>query len=375
MSQVENRRSLRRAAVKWSAAATATTLLAVAVASYFSFGVWEYAPSSTSWYQVVVRDANVGMVRVAASFPDERPDEFSLDEHVLGWQRMPVVSWWLWLNRERTATDSVRIRETKANCSLYILAALTIFAAFVWPSLWRNRWRAPLLSREMYRPSDLAVERRPLRRRLKRFAAVMGFLLFAVFAALSVTDVVERWAWPMESVSIMFPTGNTSIPTTIHASTPWSTELASGAFVKVYVQSRSMRLQLLESVDALVPGGGWAVEWLGLHVMYRSFAGPMTSMLLNPAPGAKYVETSASIPTWMPATILALMLGIVFLRGPWRRHQRVVRGDCLRCGYCLTGLVNPRCPECGTEMVATNTGWRPRVPGEIVRALSEEVEV
>jgi hypothetical protein len=40
-----------------------------------------------------------------------------------------------------------------------------------------------------------------------------------------------------------------------------------------------------------------------------------------------------------------------FALAPWRwiaRRRRRKRGSCVHCGYSLTGLTEPRCPECGT---------------------------
>jgi hypothetical protein len=34
-------------------------------------------------------------------------------------------------------------------------------------------------------------------------------------------------------------------------------------------------------------------------------------------------------------------------RRDWRTH-RLQRGECLQCGYCLTGNLSGVCPECGT---------------------------
>lgn len=51
--------------------------------------------------------------------------------------------------------------------------------------------------------------------------------------------------------------------------------------------------------------------------------------------------------------IVALICGgypiICFVRGPFRRWRRLRRGSCAKCGYKLTGLTEPRCPECGTR--------------------------
>jgi len=56
------------------------------------------------------------------------------------------------------------------------------------------------------------------------------------------------------------------------------------------------------------------------------------------------------LPLWMPFVLFAACPVIAFIRGPYRRATRRATGFCRRCGYNLTGLVEPRCPECGTGM-------------------------
>ena len=50
------------------------------------------------------------------------------------------------------------------------------------------------------------------------------------------------------------------------------------------------------------------------------------------------------------AAALATYPTIAFIRGPLRRWRRRKRGECVRCGYNLTGNVSGVCPECGTEI-------------------------
>ena len=53
------------------------------------------------------------------------------------------------------------------------------------------------------------------------------------------------------------------------------------------------------------------------------------------------------IPLWMPVMLFGAWPAVAFLRGPLRRRRRRKRGECVHCGYNLTGLPEPRCPECG----------------------------
>ena len=52
-------------------------------------------------------------------------------------------------------------------------------------------------------------------------------------------------------------------------------------------------------------------------------------------------------PLWFPLIFFGAYPTLAFIRGPLRRYRRRKRGLCVKCGYNLTGLTEPRCPECG----------------------------
>ncbi len=59
-------------------------------------------------------------------------------------------------------------------------------------------------------------------------------------------------------------------------------------------------------------------------------------------------KRSIECPYWFAFLLLAFYPTITFIRGPMCRRRRRKQGHCLTCGYNLTGLTEPRCPECGT---------------------------
>jgi hypothetical protein len=50
----------------------------------------------------------------------------------------------------------------------------------------------------------------------------------------------------------------------------------------------------------------------------------------------------------IPVVLFVPFPAIALARAPIRRYRRCKQGQCLVCGYNLTGNVSGRCPECGT---------------------------
>jgi len=71
--------------------------------------------------------------------------------------------------------------------------------------------------------------------------------------------------------------------------------------------------------------------------------------------GAMLLSVPGADP-WMQAILGILLvvglvgIAVIGIRGVIRRcdHARGEQGLCVRCGYLLHGLSEPRCPECGT---------------------------
>jgi len=58
--------------------------------------------------------------------------------------------------------------------------------------------------------------------------------------------------------------------------------------------------------------------------------------------------TRICVPCWVLMVILGPYPIFWFLRGPMRSWHRLRRGQCIKCGYNLTGNTSGVCPECGT---------------------------
>jgi len=77
------------------------------------------------------------------------------------------------------------------------------------------------------------------------------------------------------------------------------------------------------------------------------------SVVLNEASGL-YARSSNLIVSFFIPILLALLFSsyptVLFIRGPLRRHRRRRRGECIGCGYDLTGNESGVCPECGQQI-------------------------
>jgi hypothetical protein len=81
-----------------------------------------------------------------------------------------------------------------------------------------------------------------------------------------------------------------------------------------------------------------------------SSLGP-TRLAAPSLPGGSVIGTEQVIvvPFWALVVLFALWPVLALFRGPWRRAVRCAAGRCRHCGYDLTGLTEPRCPECGGD--------------------------
>lgn len=104
---------------------------------------------------------------------------------------------------------------------------------------------------------------------------------------------------------------------------------------------------------------GHAVFWSVPVSGRRSFDGEVAgfSLYYRRGPGngwntLGFRSWSAGAPIWALVVLLGSCPSVAIIRGPLRRYRRLPKGLCLKCGYNLTGLPEPRCPECGEAVLS-----------------------
>ena len=90
-------------------------------------------------------------------------------------------------------------------------------------------------------------------------------------------------------------------------------------------------------------GASENLGWSFYHFGFNIVDSPITSAICN---RSVYVV----LPCWFVVLALAAYPSLAFSRGPLRRWHRRRHNRCEKCAYDLTGLTEPRCPECGTKI-------------------------
>lgn len=96
----------------------------------------------------------------------------------------------------------------------------------------------------------------------------------------------------------------------------------------------------------------WSFQIGGATVSQKlgAFAGfAYDFSMTNTRNGLTLVRHRLAMPSYVAFTPAFVFPVLVVVRRPLRRWKRKRNGLCVKCGYNLSGVPEPRCPECGTN--------------------------
>ena len=192
-----------------------------------------------------------------------------------------------------------------------------------------------LIPQEIMRPSDRGTVR-PFRRVVRRSVVVIFGLATLLAAAtwvisytgLSINYIRQFDQRTLHVYSHVDPTRITIVFQGVRPYAEPSLQFSAGV--------GRVRIVSMSRIAEGIIGPNHNLELAGFRLRLWSF----NQIRLN----------KVEFPCWATVLLFSGWPIIAFIRGPYRRAARRAKGLCLKCGYNLTGLVEPRCPECGTAM-------------------------
>lgn len=290
-------------------------------------------------WHLSIAGGNLRFVRLSTelnqSFLDEdSPREPQLDEWTQSLSITPtkMLSWHA---KEWELLGGSSLREATFSCSLFVPLFFMLVA----------RLRIRTICREMYRPSDrFAV---PLYRRMIRRLVIALFVLGAVLGCLAC--VFSHTGIPSAVRSIVDRTEFLACYTGRRIADAGPRR--SGDPFTLLFEREALTVQYSTLVDSQ---GLKTREFAKFGFRWKQHSKPTPSYwssnipLTDPNRTLVMRTIEVSCPYGAPILLCLLWPLIAFVRGPYRRSVRPSIGRCITCGYNLTGLRDPRCPECGT---------------------------
>ncbi len=306
-----------------------------------------FSPPDDRLYHVTIDNGNLRVVSLTADFICSLPWQTPLGDYARYLSTVPTepIAW----ERRTLCHHGADLHKLAVSFTLFAPLVILLFLMYVARPLLRQPGRLMVALQEILRPSDRQVAN-PFRRVIRRS-------LIAVFG---VGALLAAGAWVIS---------HTGLPSAVPQGTSWGgrplrvryddkrlviqQDGLPGSFFEIRASDGRFIVRRSSIVNDVVPVR--AVEVGSFRWRQEASGSP-----LGPDPGDRpathLLWLRLEFPCWAVFLLTSAWPVIAFIRGPWRRSGRRVRGLCLRCGYNLTGLVEPRCPECGT----------PTPPGQIL---------
>ncbi len=196
--------------------------------------------------------------------------------------------------------------------------------------------------RELFAPANAKDAKRPIRRVIRKSIYCTLAIAASTFSLVWCSAIVSPTLLELTSVDI----------SDIHMTGVFKNPIVSSIeSIAVIPDRRIARWFVFAQAYGPTRESSYSFQFAGLKLEFH--ASEPWHCVIAPRSTWQSKELSqmifyATIPFWMPVAVFGTPPMLAFVLGPFRRALRGKPGHCRKCGYCLTGLVEHRCPECGT---------------------------
>lgn len=302
---------------------------------------------------LTLADGNIRVVRLVGHFVAPYTGETPLDEFARLFSVVAPTEL-AWDRRTLSLRDGATSDILLVGCTFVVPLVLYVGLAFVIHVVRKPRWQVRMLLRELVWPSDCvrsSVVSRVARRLLVTILCLGGAgttVLWLVSCKSGATGYAQHSFWHGLITGLRSPQSLGVSPGSFCRAPLYSLRVEGGLVRAWYCTCRRTGTTVNREFE--VAGIHWArrVEPVLMDYYQQTARTEEDKEILRTT---EMVSMRMELPLGYPVFLFWAWPVVAFWRGPWRRSGRRAEGFCIRCGYNLTGLVEPRCPECGTPLL------------------------
>ncbi len=366
-------------------------LLLAFVASYFRSAALDYQLTHTIWLQAATADGGARLVVLRGDPSASWTANTVIERDKNTWRYGPSTASWSRMSLQEERVDTLGTVVGTHRVDVPLLGLLLIPPAFMVVAWAMKRWGAPprLVWAELWTTARSSRGASGFFRRVLLVVCIVFAFAAALVWAGSYLDPMPRWRFFGTHIALV--TGKDDFDFSVLFNSPGDgpnalterlIELRNEGIDKLgrpekyfsieimreriafryYTAEDSSNRTVLPALHEFI-GFGFSRDRVEMPSVVSPFpsrlfrAAGATMLPLIPGSGATTgLERSLIIRLWALVIAFGLWPLWCFFRGPVRRARRRAAGCCPPCGYNLTGLIDPRCPECGTAFDPESVG-------------------
>ena len=354
------------------------------VASYFRFAAFDHQLTRRIWLQAATADGSGRFIAVCGDPSASWTANTVIERDKNTWRYRLSTAPWGRVSYWEGPVDTLGTVVGTYRVDVPLLGPLLIPLALMLVAWAMKRWGAPprLVWAELWTTAQSSRGALGFFRRVLLVLCIVFAFGAALLWAGSYLDPMPRWRYFGDHIALV--TGNDDFDLSVLLN---NAGLGPKALVERLAEIRDDRIDKLGRPEKYV-----SIEIMRERIAFRyytagdpsastvrteereifgfgfsrvrvempSVVSPFRSRMFGTNFGSRAppgLERSLILPLWALVILFGLWPLWCFFRGPLRRARRRAAGCCPPCGYNLTGLIEPRCPECGTEFDAGPVGW------------------